>query len=106
LRGALIGKTHVSKTFSPSCHCPTDVARIAFRLLQRDPVTFRIVNASGRTVATLVHDRLLVPGQERFEWRGRNARGRVLPNGDYRPEVVFDSLHRTLVLDGPIDLVG
>jgi biotin carboxylase len=106
IRNALIGGTHVSKAFMPACNCPNDVARIAFRLLRREPVTFRIVNASGRTVATLVNDRSLAPGEERFDWRGRNARGHVLPSGDYRPEVTFDSLHQTVVLDGPIDLVG
>jgi biotin carboxylase len=106
LRGALIGKTQVSKQLSPLCRCSNDVARIDFRLLRREPVTFRIVNASGRTVATLAHNRLLAAGEKLFDWRGRNAHGRVLPSGDYRPEVTFDSLHRTVVLRGPIDLIG
>jgi biotin carboxylase len=106
LRPSLVGGSRVSKELSPACHCPRDVARIAFRLLRAEPLTFRIVNASGHTVATLVHSRLLAPGEEQFAWRGRNARGAVLPYGDYRPEVVFDTLHRTLVLPGSIDLVG
>jgi biotin carboxylase len=106
LRPSLVGRSRVSKELSPACHCPRNVARIAFRLLRAEPVTFRIVNESGQTVATLVRRRLLAPGEERFAWRGRNARGAVLPYGDYRPEVVFDTLHRTLVLPGSIDLVG
>jgi biotin carboxylase len=106
VRQGLLGGSRVSKELSPACHCPHDVARIAFRLLRAEPVTFRIVNASGRTVATLVRDRMLAPGEEQLAWRGRNARGAVLPSGDYRPEVVFDTLHRTLVLPGSIDLVG
>ncbi len=106
LRDALIRNTRVSRQLSPRCRCPNDVARINFRLLRREPVTFRIVNASGRTVATLARDRLLAAGKELFDWRGRNANGRVLPNGDYTPEVTFDSLHRTVVLHGPIDLDG
>ena len=106
LRQALIGEAHVSKELSPACHCPRDVARIAFRLLRAEPVTFRIVNASGKTVATLARDRLLAPGVERFAWRGRNTRGAVLPYGDYRSELVFATLNRTVVLPGSIDLVG
>lgn len=106
IRSALVAGMHVSRRLSPLCRCPDDVARIAFRLLRREPVTFRIVDASGRTVATLASDRLLTPGVERFDWRGRNARGDVLPNGDYRPELIFEGLHRTVVLPGPIDLVG
>jgi biotin carboxylase len=106
LRQRLVGGSRVSKELSPACDCSRNVARIAFRLLRAEPVTFRIVNASGRTVATLVRNRLLAPGEEQLAWRGRNARGAVLPSGDYRPEVVFDTLHRTLVLPGSIDLVG
>lgn len=106
LRGALVDQTRVSSLLSPRCRCPDDVARIHFRLLRREPVTFRIVNASGRTVATLANDRLLAAGENLFNWRGRNAHGRVLPSGDYSPELTFDSLHRTVVLHGPIDLSG
>lgn len=106
LRHTLIDGTRVSRELSPTCRCPNDVARIAFHLLRAEPVTFRIVNAAGQTVATLARDRLLGAGEEHFAWRGRNAHGRVLPRGDYRPELVFSGLHRTIVLPGPIDLVG
>jgi biotin carboxylase len=101
----LIAGARVDRLFSPSCRCPRDVARIAFRLLGRDRVTFQIDNAAGRPVTTLVHDRLLSAGVKRFDWRGRNARGRVLPNGDYRPEIIFDQLHRTVALP-QVDLAG
>ena len=106
LRQALVGEAHVSKELSPACHCPRNVARIAFRLLRAESVTFRIVNASGKTVATLAHDRLLAPGEERFAWHGRTTEGAVLPYGDYRSELVFASLNRTIVLPGSIDLGG
>jgi biotin carboxylase len=98
LHQALIAGTRVDRSLSPACRCPNDVARIAFRLARPDRVTFRIVNAAGRPVTTFVHDRMLPGGMERFVWRGRNARGRVLPNGDYRPEVTFYVPHETLVL--------
>ena len=106
LRDALIRNTEVSKQLSPRCRCSDDVARIDFSLLRREPVTFRIVNASGRTVATLARNRLLAAGENLFNWRGRNAHGQVLPSGDYRPELTFDNLHRTVVLRGAIDLNG
>jgi biotin carboxylase len=95
---ALITGTRVSGRLSPFCNCPHDVARIAFRLVRPGNVTLDVVNSAGRPVATLVDDRLLQGGVQRFAWRGRNAFGEVLPNGDYRPEVIFDALKRRLVL--------
>jgi len=104
LQHALITGTRVSSQFSPSCHCSQDVARIAFRVLRPGRVTVEVVNAAGRPVTTLVHDRLLSGGLQHFVWRGRNALGRVLPTGAYRPEVIFDALHRTLLLRSTIEL--
>jgi biotin carboxylase len=95
---ALITGTRVSGRLSPFCNCPHDVARIAFRLVRPGNVTLDVVNSAGRPVARLVDDRLLPGGVQRFAWRGRNAFGEVLPNGDYRPEVIFDALKRRLVL--------
>jgi biotin carboxylase len=95
---ALITGTRVSGRLSPLCNCPHDVARIAFRLAGPGNVTLDVVNSAGRRVATLVDDRLLSGGAQRFAWRGRNAFGEVLPNGDYRPELIFGALKRRLVL--------
>jgi hypothetical protein len=63
-----------------------------------------VVNSTGHPVATLVDDRMLSPGMQRFAWRGRNALGRVFPNGDYRPEVILDAQHRRLLLARSIEL--
>jgi len=104
LRHALVTDTRVDKQFSPSCHCRQDVARIAFRLPRPDRITLQLVNSVGQPVTQLVHNRLLSAGFKRFRWNGRNAHGTVLPNGAYRPEVIFALLHRTIVLPSPIKL--
>jgi len=95
LNRALIASERVDSQVSPTCRCPRDLAHIAFRLLHPGRVTLELVNRAGRPVATVVRDRLLSGGLKRFVWRGRDAFGRVLPTGAYRPEVVFDALHRS-----------
>jgi FlgD Ig-like domain len=104
LRRPLVTDTAVDKQFSPSCRCRRQVARIAFRLPGAARITVQIVNAAGQPVTTLVRDRLLSSGLKKFEWRGRSARGRVLPDGAYRPQVIFTRQHRRLVLPSPIEL--
>ena len=86
---------------SPICACSHDVAGVTFRLLRSAVVDVAIVR-TGRRVATLVHDRLLPAGLQRFAWRGHVASGGRAPDGAYRPEVVFDVLHRVLVLPSSI----
>jgi len=95
LNRALIASERVDSQVSPTCRCPRDLAHIAFRLLHPGRVTLELVNRAGRPVATVVRDRLLSGGLKRFVWRGRDAFGQVLPTGAYRPEVVFDALHRS-----------
>lgn len=104
LRRPLLTDTHVDKQFSPTCRCRQRVDRIAFRLPHRDRITFQIVNAQGRSVTTVVHDRSLPAGLKRFTWSGRDASGRPLPNGVYRPQVLFVALHRRLVLPSSIEI--
>lgn len=104
LRHALVTDTAVDKRFSPSCRCPKQVARIAFRLPNEARITVQIVNAAGKPVTSFVRDRLLSAGLKRFQWRGRTGLGRLLPDGTYRPQVIFVLLHRRLVLPSPIEL--
>jgi biotin carboxylase len=104
LQQALLLGTRVDKTFSPVCHCATDVAHITFRLVRAGRITVQMVNSVGRPVATFLRDRSVRAGWKHFIWNGLNEAGRVLPNGLYLPEVAFPSLHRTLRLPSPIRL--
>jgi biotin carboxylase len=102
LNTALIANVRFDAQVSPTCRCPHDLAHIAFRLLHRARITLELVNRAGRPVATIVRDRMLSNGSKRFIWRGRGASGRVLPTGAYRPEIVFDALHRSQLFPGSI----
>jgi biotin carboxylase len=95
LNRALIASARADAQIWPTCGCPHDLAHIAFRLLRPARITLELVNRAGRPVATVVRDRTLSDGLKRFVWHGRNELGRVLPTGAYRPEVVFDALHRS-----------
>ena len=104
LQRALLLGTRVDKTFSPVCHCATDVAHVTFRLVHPERLTVQITNAVGHPVATFVRDRAVRAGWEHFVWNGLGRAGRALPDGLYLPQVAFPALHRTLRLPSPIRL--
>jgi|GEM_PF-453697 len=104
LQLALIAGTRVDKTFSPVCRCSERVAHIAFRLVRRARVSIGVVDKAGAVVTTLVRDRRLAAGPIHLAWDGRSTAGRVLPTGQYLPEVSFLDLRRTLRLPSPITL--
>ncbi len=99
-----ITPTEVTKVFSPVCRCPQARALIKLRLLRRDTITVTIVDSSGREVRRLVdHERFNV-GLHHFTWDGRDAAGKVLLSGSYRPKVAFSDIHRTFALPNPIHI--
>jgi biotin carboxylase len=100
----LVSATRADTTFSPTCRCPLDAARITFRLLVRGQTTVEVVNASGRRIAALVPPRWLGPGVEHLTWRGRTGSGARAPDGRYHPYVLFPRLHRSVVLPDSISL--
>jgi biotin carboxylase len=104
LQGALVAGTRVDKTFSPICACPQRVAHITFRLVRRARVSVGIIDKAGGLVATLLHTRTVRAGPIHLTWSGRTSHGRVLPNGQYLPEVAFPDRGRTLRLPSPITL--
>ncbi|HEX7626482.1 MAG TPA: hypothetical protein VF379_05445 [Gaiellaceae bacterium] len=104
LQRALLLGTRVDKTFSPICHCSTNVAHVAFRLVQAGRITVQMVNSGGRPVATFLRDHAVRPGWKHFVWSGLTHAGHVLPDGSYVPQVSFPLLHRTLRLPSPIKL--
>jgi hypothetical protein len=89
-----ISKTSIDDVFSPVCRCPTDVARIAFRLAKPDGVTLSILDSAGRPVRTLLLDRR-IQGYRHFTWNGRDDGGRIVPQGTYNVRIQLSDLDRT-----------
>jgi biotin carboxylase len=104
LQHALLLGARVSRTFSPVCHCTTDVAHVTFRLVHAGRITVQMINSVGHPVVTFLHDRSETAGWKHFVWNGLARTRRALPSGSYRPEVTFPLLHRTLKLPSPIEL--
>jgi hypothetical protein len=96
--------TKVSKTFSPTCRCPTRAARVAFRLRTANTLTAVIVDSGGTVVRTLVTGRRVPKGLVILTWNGRDDGGRLLPDGSYKPRVHLSSDRRTILLPNPIQL--
>jgi hypothetical protein len=95
--------TRVDEVFSPVCACETDRARMSFRLRREDTVTVEIVGPTG-VVRTLAHARPVSAGRVNLAWDGRDDRGRVVPDGIYRPRVELEDFGRTYDLTNKIHL--
>ena len=91
-----IARPRITPTFSPTCRCETQTARIAFRLRQADRLTLTIHDESGQVVRTLLRSSSFGRGNHTFGWDGRNERGEVVPEGAYRPRVELDKLDRAI----------
>jgi hypothetical protein len=95
-----ITKVHVTKIFSPTCECDTDVALIRFRLRKADRLTLAIVGKGGDLVRTLVGPVNRRKGPFYASWDGQTEEGAVAPDGVYRPRVHLR--HRTILMPNPI----
>lgn len=93
--------THVTKVFSPKCHCATHEAEITFSLRSSDSVTVTIVDSSGHEVDTLATDQPVQKGRVTFHWDGRTDAGTFAPDASsYQPEVELP--HRTILMPNEI----
>ncbi len=86
--------------FSPNGDGVRDAVRIAWRLAAAEPVQVDVRNAGGRAVR-----RFASQAQARGEvtWDGRNDRGRVVPDGDYRIEIRGAADRLVGTLDATVD---
>jgi hypothetical protein len=84
------------EVFSPTCACPTQVAKLSFRLRQADRLDLVIVSGD-EPVRTLVRDLDLQPGRVRVRWDGTDDSGAIVPDGAYRLRVLVHELDRTIV---------
>jgi hypothetical protein len=82
--------------FSPVCGCPTNVARIRWKLRRSDHVTVTIVDAAHHTVATLGGGLLAAHSPQHVDWNGRTDSGALVPDGVYYPWVKLGNGRHTL----------
>lgn len=99
-----IAAVDVDKTFSPTCRCAQEHARIAFRLRRPDRVTVQVVDDGGDVVRTLARHEQLDAVEKVFLWNGRDDGGRIIPDGFYRPRIRLEERRRTFQLRNRIRL--
>jgi hypothetical protein len=79
-------------------------AEIGFRLRKADRITVSIVDDDGETVRTIMRDVARRRGRVQLVWDGRDAAGRLVPEGEYRPQVRLDRQHRTILIPNAIEV--
>jgi hypothetical protein len=101
----LVRTLTVTRAFSP--HIPYRQASIRIRLTRADRATVSIVDPDGDVVRRLVVDQRLRP-EQRLEllWNGRDARGRVAPDGEYSVRVGLRRQGRAVVLLDTVTVDG
>lgn len=87
-----------TRHFSPVCGCATDRAKLVLRFRRADVVDAEIVDANGEAVRVLAQGRAVEAGDVTFVWDGRDASGRVAPDGPYRLRLRLDRDGRTLLV--------
>lgn len=107
LEPSRITRTRVTKQFSPTCHCDTSKARIAFSLRRDEQVTIEILGSQDEQ-EEVVRQLLIVAdkpsGPLHVVWDGRNDNGRLLPDGKYRVQVYLGNERLKTVLPNIIQL--
>jgi len=93
----LVEQVSFRRHFSPNGDGRLDVEKIAFSLRRSDDTSVAIVTRDDETVAVLADDVRLKKGRHRFVWNGRDASGRVAPDGEYRVRVRLRHQGRSIV---------
>ena len=94
--------TKVDQVFSPVCDCEDAEATIRFKLRERDRVDVSIVDGDEDVVRTIVRNHDEEAGVVEVGWDGRDDRGEVLPEGEYRPRVHLRRERWTIVMPNEI----
>jgi hypothetical protein len=83
--------------FSPVCNCPTNVARIGWKVRHPDRVTVTIVDSADHPVATRGNDHRLLGARiaQHLVWDGRTDAGAVVPDGVYHAWIHLANEGRT-----------
>jgi len=97
-----ITDTEVAKVVAPDSVTGFAMGPISFVLRKPDRLTVQIVNGNGDVIRTLARSRPARPGTQQFIWNGRDDRGRVVPDGTYKPRVHLARERRTIALPNSI----
>ncbi len=86
--------------FSPNNDGRLDTERITFAIKKADDVTVDIVDHNGEPIRRLVSDRHLGAYRKigTLRWDGKNAAGRIAPDGVYRVRVILRSQDRSVTV--------
>jgi hypothetical protein len=96
-----ITDTKVDKVVAPDS-LGNAKAAIGFFLRKPDRLTVQIVNGNGDVIRTLARSKPARRGTQQFTWNGRDERGRVVPDGTYKPRVHLARERRTIALPNSI----
>jgi hypothetical protein len=98
-------RPRVERLFSPLCRCATKAtATLAFTVRRPLRVDAEMIDADDRPVRTLAARERWPPGRRTLQWDGRDARGRLAPNGSYRLRVRLLDETREIVVPTPVTL--
>jgi hypothetical protein len=95
-------RTQVGKLLGPNCRCALARIPIRFVLRKRDTLTVTIVDSRRRVVRTLLDSGPRAAGLQRLSWNGRDASGRVVRAGIYKPRIHLARDRRTILMPNPI----
>jgi hypothetical protein len=100
-----VGRIEIDRILSPACACDRSAATIRIGLRRTDTVTLELISSAGQPVRTLVdRRRYRALSTVNVAWDGRDNRGRIVPDGSYRPRLTLESGARSFVLPNPIVL--
>lgn len=100
-----ITSTHVTRHFSPTCHCNSSKARVAFSLRRSELVTLSILGPPrGGEIRQLLGGEEKPSGPLHSIWNGRDNTGRLVPDGNYRVLVRLAVERRRITLPNVIRL--
>jgi hypothetical protein len=100
-----IRSTQITTLFSPVCRaCPSGArsARIGFQLRREEDIRLDIVDSSGSIVRRALVSQVVPAVFREFAWDGRDASGRVVPDGVYRAQIALIDQGRTIVFPDKI----
>jgi len=100
LKPSPITKVFVTKVFSPTCECETNLAVIRFQLRKAGRLKLGIVDADRRPVRTLVGPAAQKKGRVVATWDGQSEAGTVVPDGAYQGRIQLD--YRTIFMPNRI----
>lgn len=97
-----VGRANFDRWLSPVCDCPSETARLRFRLREPKRLDVTVADADGERVRVLESGVRHPVGRVRLRWDGRDDAGQVVPDGAYRVRVRLRDERRTIVI--PVDV--